>query len=66
MGVASGSVWTGVFIYNEVENAKNKKKEKSIVSGLSPMLEPWLLIFIQQNRWFVFDCDSLFRKFICR
>lgn len=28
------------------------------------MLEPQLLIFMQQNRWFVFDYDSPFQKFI--
>lgn len=28
MGVVSGSVWTGVFIYYEVENTKNKKKRR--------------------------------------
>lgn len=36
MGVVSGSVWTGVFIYYEVENAKNKKKEEKHCIWIEP------------------------------
>lgn len=36
MGVASGFVWTGVFIYYEVEKAENKKEEEKHCIWIEP------------------------------
>lgn len=36
MGVVSGSVWTGVFMYSEVENAKNKRGEEKRFIWIEP------------------------------